>query len=553
MFCYRGLNGEERVGSVMSGKWEKFCGQTVFKWCSGLMLVIFVPVLICVLAIGNKMDYWDHAKQTQLLFSTQVLGGIALVAAAALSGLFYLCRNICLDRKYDLIVNLILAVIFLGIYFLNVMVSRETAFKLSTDAMVVRGCAYYIGTGEPLEYYTYLSIYPNNIPISYFLGRIYRIVREWDNFPYAIDLVWIQVGCALTSIAGFFSCLTMKKLTRKLLSLAVCFVTGFFLVECSAWKMVPYTDSYAISFAVMSAYFYLLSRDSEGAFLKWRFPEGRRYLFFILSLLCAGAGGLVKPNVYIMVIAIMGIEILRPGRERKVWLYWLVDLLLVAAMMYGIGKYKEHMIGYMGLEYNKEISASGHFYFLMGLNDETTGGYNIEDSAIFGEFQFEKRAVRNKAELERAFERLREKGFPGAPYFYLRKLVMTFNDAMFGWGGVWVESYYEGDSVLASGTDRTEILRSIYWNGRWTGAYYTVCQLIWYVTIIGLPGICLVKKRNIGYDLLLLISLGLIFYQILFEASAKYLFVFLPLLIVASMCGYEQYVELAKGFGTVPK
>lgn len=177
-----------------------------------------------------------------------------------------------------------------------------------------------------------------------------------------------------------------------------------------------------------------------------------------------------------------------------------------------------------------------------------TGGFIMEDATIFGEFQYEKRTVRNKAELERAVMRLKEKGFPGVPYFYLRKLVMTFNDATFGWGGAWVESYYEGDSVLASGTDRTKILRSIYWNGRWTGAYYTMCQLVWYVIIIGLPGICLMKKRNAGYDVLLLSCLGIIFYQMLFEARAKYLFVFVPLLIVASICGYEQYVNLIDGF-----
>ena len=34
----------------------------------------------------------------------------------------------------------------------------------------LRICGYYAGIGKPLEYYTYLSVYPNNIPISYFLG-----------------------------------------------------------------------------------------------------------------------------------------------------------------------------------------------------------------------------------------------------------------------------------------------------------------------------------------------------------------------------------------------
>lgn len=465
--------------SMMDTMRQKFCSQTVFKCFSGLMLLTFVPVLFCVLAIGNNMDYWDPIKQRQLLYSTQVLGVLALLGAAAFLGILYLSRNIRMNRKWNLIADLVLLGAFLGIYFLNTMVSREIAFKLPWDIMIVRGCGYYAGISKPLEYYSYLSIYPNNIPISYFLGKIYRTVHEQGDFPYVIDYAWMQVGCALISIAGFFACLTVKKLTKKLFPTIVCFLAVFLLVECSAWKMVPYTDTYAISFSIMSVYFYLLSRDSDkrepgdNISSKEGFSEGKRWVSLILSLACAGVGGVVKPSVYIMLIVIMGMEFFRLlGKEPKKWLYFLADLLLIIAMMWGIGKYKEHMIEYLGLEYNGEISASWHHYFLVGLNDTTTGGYNSDDNSIFGEFQFEKKKVRNKAELERAFERLKEKGFLGVPYFYLKKLVMTFNDATFGWGTeVWVDSYYEGGENLASGTDRTEILRSIYWDGRWTGAY----------------------------------------------------------------------------------
>ncbi len=535
----------------MDNRWQKFCSQTFFMWCSGLMLAVFVPVLFCVLAIGNNMDYWSDAKQTTLLFSTQVLGLLALLGAVVLTGVMYLCRNICLDQKYNWIVNVILFAVFLSIFFLNTMVSREIAYRVPADAMHVSEYGYSAGMRQPLGYCTYLSMCPNNIPISYFLGRICRTVFDRGNFPYVVDYAWMQMGCAVVTIAGFFSCLTVKKLTKKLLPLIICFLAGFLLVECSALKMIPYTDAYAVSFSVMAAYFYLLSRDSdkesgENLLLKGRFAEGRRYLFLILALVNAGLGGLIKPSVYIMIIAVMIMEIMR--LRVRGWLYLLVDLLLVLALMFGIGKYKEHMIEYLGLEYNEDISTGWQYFLMLGQNETTTGVHNPQDAAILGEFQHETKEVRHKVELQRAFERLLEKGFPGAPYFFLQKLVMVFNDATFGWAGTWVESYYEGDSVLASGTSRTERLRDIYWNGRWTGAYYTICQLAWYIVIIGLPGICLMKKRNMGYDLLLLSCLGILFYQMLFEARSRYLFVFLPLLIVASVCGYEQYANLAGGF-----
>ncbi|MCM1120038.1 MAG: hypothetical protein NC543_11860 [bacterium] len=530
----------------MAKGWHRFFGQTVLSWCRGLMLVMFIPVLFCVLAIGNKMGYWDAIKLKQLLYSTQTLGILAILGAAVCLGVLYLCRNISLDRRGNQITNIVLVGAFLGVFFLNLMVTREIAYKLPSDMMVVRGCGYYAGTEKPLGYYSYLSIYPNNIPISYFLGRIYRTVLQQGDFPYVIDYAWMQVGCALVSLAGFFSCLTVKKLTRRLMPVIICFLAAFLLVECSAWKMVPYTDTYAVAFSIMSVYFYLLSRDSDNKNIG-KFSEGRRYALLIVSLACAGMGGLMKPSVYIVLVAVVGIEFCRllGGDGKRLWLYLALDVLLLIAMMYGIGKYREHMIAYLGLEYNKEVSASWQHYFLMGLNDSTTGGYNPEDSAIFGEFQYEKRAVRNQAELERAVKRLKEKGVLGVWHFYLKKLTMSFNDATFGWGTeVWVDSYYEGENNLASGTDRTEALRSIYWNGKWTGAYYTVCQLVWYVILVGIPGICLVKRRTDGFDILVVSCLGILFYQMLFEARARYLFVFAPLLIAASICGYMRYASL---------
>lgn len=249
----------------MGDKRQKFCSQTVFQWCSVLMLLVFMPVLFCVLAIGNNMDYWDPIKQTELLYSTQVIGLLAVFGAVLFVCILYLCRNWQINWKWNLIVNLLLFGVFLGVYFFNTMVCREIAFKLPWDIMMVRGFGYYAGIGEPLGYNSYLSVYPNNIPISYFLGRIYRTVLERGDFPYVIEYAWMQVGCVLISIAGFFSCLTVKKLTKKFLPTIVCFLAVFVLVECSAWKMAPYTDTYAISFSVMSIYFYFLSIDDKRA------------------------------------------------------------------------------------------------------------------------------------------------------------------------------------------------------------------------------------------------------------------------------------------------
>ena len=50
------------------------------------------------------------------------------------------------------------------------------------------------------------------------------------------------------------------------------------------------------------------------------------------------------------------------------------------------------------------------------------------------------------------------------------------------------------------------------------------------------------------YAVLVVSFLGIFFYQMLFEARARYLLVFFPLLCVMSICGIWQYVDRIHGW-----
>ena len=178
----------------------------------------------------------------------------------------------------------------------------------------------------------------------------------------------------------------------------------------------------------------------------------------------------------------------------------------------------------------------------MGLNEATTGAYNSED-ALFGEFQTS-RSDRIEAELERASQRLKDRGLWGDIYFYLRKLVMTFNDGTFGWNmEIYVYDYYPGE--MASNTALTQRLRSIYWGNELNydvGGYKTFCQLVWIFAMLGIPGICLAdESTREKYGFLIVCFLGIFFYQMLFEARARYLYCFLPAILPMAACGIQHY------------
>lgn len=509
----------------------------IWRILSALLLIVFLPVLFCVVFIGNSMKYNEGLKlQTRL--PNQVLFLIALVGMAFSIFLF----GKLLKKKCTLCINWVtngvLALLFLALYFLNVWLAKELAFHLPWDIMMVRGVAYEIAYERPLGYYFYLSIYTNNIPISYILGRLYRKAMEMQNYPYIYDFIWIQVNCALISIAGFFCCLLVKKLTEKLMPVIAVFFLYLVLVGISPWKIAPYTDTYGMVFPIICIYFYVCYKKAEHVWSK--------YLYILLSIVIGILGGIVKPTIYIVIIALFGNEFICFLMDyKKRWHFVLTELLLIIALSAGSEVYKSHLIDEIGMEFNAEIEASWHHYFYMGLNEETTGSYSSEDNTMFGEFQTSK-SDRNRAELERAFERIRNRGFWGSIYFYLRKMVMTFNDGLFGWKNeVWIYEEYPAD--IASNTELTQRLRSIFRgteSGYDVGGYNTLCQLAWIFGIMGIPGICLCKdKKREEYGVLIIFFLGIFFYQMLFEARARYLFVFLPVILPIAICGIQQYTE----------
>lgn len=510
-------------------------GNRITVFCFSLLGALFLPVLCCVIFAGNHMDYNEGMKLKTLL-PNYILCGAAVLGAAASFGLARVLGGLKLTKRVNYTVNGILALAFVLLYFLNVWVAKEIAFQLPWDIMMVRGIARDIAQEKPLGEFTYLSVYTNNLPISYIMGWLLKKAKSITGYPYFHEFIWIQVNCVFISVAGFFSCLTVKKLTHRLMPVAAAFLMYLALAGISAWKIAPYTDTYGMIFPIMCVYFYLCCRDAEKRAVKC--------LYAALALLCGMTGGLIKPSVYVMVIAVLGVEFVDFLRKRgNTWKYFVLQLLLAAGLFVAGKAAVNRMIDSTELDYNPEVSAGWQNYFYMGLNEGSTGSYASEDVTIFGEFQTD-RKERNRAALERAWGRISDRGVFGTVFFWLRKMVMTFNDGTFGWEcEVWIDDPYPAD--LAGNTAATRLLRNIFWpNMPYTGRYNTFCQLVWMFCILGLSGIFFLPQGKREKYLICVVSFtGIFLYQMLFEARARYLFAFLPLLTAISACGMGQYWE----------
>lgn len=524
--------------------------NSIRKILNVLMLVLFLPVLFCVMFIGNNIDYWDEMK-ANILVPNVFLSLVALVAFGICLWLMKLGRRVPFTKRTSRYLDLILVILFTGFFFFCMWVSGEIVFNLAADYGIVREAAKDVAHRVPFGYQFIFSIFHNNLPITYVLGQLYRMAENWPRFGHNPEYLWVIVGCLLVTGAGFCCCEIVKKLTKNPVAVLIAFALYLVTAGLSPWKVMPYTDSYGIFFPVLCVLLYLCSRDCGNMIGK--------VLWLFFSFLAGMAGGFMKPSAYIAVLAVLGAEgisfiaaVVEWKRNRRndsenkkcfgtqVWFAGLLLLfsLLSIGILYGGTKLcKNYIIKDMQLDYNEEMEATAQFYFFIGTNELTTGSYSTEDYGIFGEFQYSK-ADRNAACMERAWERIRERGALGTSYFCLKKLVKSFNDGTFAWTNVRPnEPFPENlmhDNVIAG------YVRSFFLpEGPNQAKYDTLAELVWIFTLIGVSCIVLGKKRRDCTIIFPIMIIGILSYLILFESGARYLYIFLPVFISISVCGMD--------------
>ena len=505
-----------------------------YKMINIVFCILFLPVLFCTIFLDKKIPFYENYRLATLLPN-------ALLAGIGIIGLLIACMIIYKGRKFigkrsRIVLNILLPLLFIALYFVNVYISRETVYYTGWDVEVVRGYAYLLDAGVPVDYDLYLIMYSNNVPISYVLGKLYIFIKDHgSNYPYNYEFFWNQIACAFLSIAGYAVCCTVKKLVNNTVTVYLSAVIYIACIGLTPWKNIPYTDTYSIAFPAMSVCFYVYYRYCRN--------NREKMAYLVLAFLSGGLGGIIKPTVYITLIAIMIMEAGRVlfEKEHRPWKWLLVEGVLLLGIACGTHYAERQMVQELGLVENKDISATWHHYFYMGLNEATTGGYNSSDCGMFGEFQFQPVEERNKAELERSFARIRERGVTGSLYFGLKKMVMSFDDGTFCWP---LEGYYKAEfAPIAKGGKMTEFLRDVFWvNSKYCGRYNTFCQLVWISVLICLPGICLGKREDRGMTGFLLVNfIGIFLYILLFEARARYLLCYVPVMIIQASLGLDRY------------
>lgn len=168
----------------------------------------------------------------------------------------------------------------------------------------------------------------------------------------------------------------------------------------------------------------------------------------------------------------------------------------------------------------------------MGLNDENDGAYNyadqVETLSVPGE-------VRTAHCLQISWERVKAYGVRGMADHLLRKALVNFADGGFAWG----IDFARNDLPLKDETVSTWMRSVIYSDGERYPATHTVRQAVWLLLLVLCPFAAFGLKRDESSvtAAMLLSVIGIIAFNMLFEAKARYVNIMAPVIIALAATG----------------
>lgn len=489
--------------------------------------VLFVIVLFQSFSYKRKLDFLLPNYALLLLFAMLLLLFLVWDRSSAAAR----CRG-RIRWNFDRLSCVFTIVLFIWQFY----VACNILFESGWDVGYLVASAKAMATAQPFDA-GYYSSYPNNLLLAFLLTYLFRINNALGIFIGSQSLMCVvTVNCLINSL----TCLLVYRTARLFLRPSSAFA-GFLLALCSfgvsPWIVICYSDSLGLFFPLLTFFLYVR-------------PEPRKKVRWICrcgSLLVGCIGYYIKPTAMIMVLAILLVEVFHQlSQKRLATLGRLVAMLLCIALSLGA---VNSMVGLLCRRYDITLDPErqiGMAHFLMmGANEERDGAFYSEDVEFSNSFST--CSERNHADLQRAISRYRD--FTPGRYgrFLTRKLLTVYNDGTFAWGA-------EGDflSILYPPTNHriSPLLRSVFYyayssdqnNGALFPYYALFAQLVW----VGILVLCLIScfaahptPQQKAFSILALALVGLTVYEILFEARARYLYLYIPVYCVLAASGLE--------------
>lgn len=502
-----------------------------------LHFIVMAFIVVLLLFFAGRTDY--SYKKSFLLGN-----GALLCMGAVCGGIVYhllrqaesLWENAHVDSEK--IVLLLTKVLF----FAQVYFCYSAYFYSGWDAAVIDYGANELANNRSLGSISYFSQYPNNL----LLVSFFSLLKKVDKYIGVLDvnngtMLILCVQCCISSLTGLLLYKIVRRLTghRGAWCAWICY---FVLVGSSGWLLIPYSDSVGLLFPVCILYVYQQIQNPAAVA---RFPLWVKWV--IIGML-SYVGYHIKPQILIVLIAIVLTECMRvlPCKKNKIRLLGRGVLYAIAGVFLAALVYNILMKDIMGQLDQEKRFGMAH-YIMMGLNPWNNGGYLYSD-VEFSE-SFPTVSERNAANAEMIGERLDYMGISGLNVHVVKKLLTNYGDGTFAWKneGTFVESIYEPKNAFLS-----PLLRNlIVGEGEMNRLTETIRQMVWLCVLAASLGLAGHRKSedNVLYTVTWAV-LGLTLFELLFEARARYLYIYVPFYIIAAVMGAGKIKMLLQYVGS---
>lgn len=405
-----------------------------------------------------------------------------------------------------------------------------------------------IGDTTQMEYF---SRYPNQL-------FLYGVFTGIAHFLQAFGISNYYLGLICLSSLSVAACVPMTAYVAKRMAGHVvgygAFVLSAVMCGLSPWIMVPYSDTFGMFFTVFILWCYVCldkqvqNQDEQasalvGVHVDARIDARTCCRWFLMGFAVV-IGYAIKPTVIFVFVAIVVIELIQ----------WLTSLAscssqasqgsrdlrktatAIVACVFGVvlAFALTSLVKNSTYDVDENAAFSATHFLMMGANPVSGGVWSVSDVELSDAANTPEE--RSKANLAEFKNRVMAMDLPQANLFLLKKLLTNFADGTFAWeieGDFYTQIIGTNEAVLSFyGISPDASLDN--------NTFAPLFQVLWLFVLGGCVLIVLGRRPLKAETVIAFTLLMLSAFLMLFEARARYLFLYLPFFIILGTMGWNR-------------
>lgn len=502
-----------------------FVCECFYKFIVALFIVMMSVILIIDLFFVHKLKC---VKDFLLPNICLLFLGFVLVLGATFLYIKFIKHYVSKLTKKQC--NCLLLIYSVSMFIMQIFVIQKAFFLTGWDAGLLRDTAGQVVQGLKFQSGNscnwYFNLYPNNV----FLLFIFTVILKLSAIiGVAPNLLLAVFGALSVNISIFLLIKIIGTITNNKHMCVLGGAISTVFIMFSPWIIIPYSDTYAMVFTTGVIYIYLKKNNMN------------QYLSAFLITAMSIIGYKIKPTVIIILIAIIILELLRVLFINKVDLKSIIKFCItIMAAVILCGTVVKMSNTYLEYEKNTDQEFPMTHFMMMGMNPVTRGIYLQDDVDYTASYK----GLDNKknANIKMIKERLKNYKVTGYCKLLMDKSLINYDDGTFAWAeeGTFYLQLNENNGRVAT------FLKNIYYtDGKYYEIYKTFMQMIWltilFFTIFSLKNI--IDYRQLAIPLTII---GITIFLFLFEARARYLFLYAPFYILLSVAGFYNIMCIRK-------